>query len=130
MSSDLFKSTATDIYKESKSQLRRDYERRLKQVQNQENFKDHMKKFMKNINKGISFETDIGEDEDKRLAFTESLRQIYKKKRGSQKVVIRAYDFNGKYKWFTLSDKHNMESTIGHISGEMDLATDQSDTNP
>lgn len=31
---------------------------------------------------------------------------------------------------FTLSEKHNIESTIDHIWGEIDLSEDQSDTNP
>ena len=105
MSSDLFKSTAKNIYKESKSPLRKDYEKRLKQVKNQEKFKDYMAKYMKNIKQGISFEFDIAEDEDRRTAFTEALKQIYKKRNGNRKVVVLAHDFNSKYKRFTLSDK-------------------------
>lgn len=44
--------------------------------------------------------------------------------------MVKAHTIDGKYKWFTLSDKHNKESTIGHISGEIDLGEDQSDTKP
>lgn len=72
---------------------------------------------------------DIAHDDNTRYAFSETLRQLYKKKTPS-KVVVRAKTLDHKSKWFTLSNKHNLESTIGHITGELDLTEDQSDTNP
>lgn len=53
---------------------------------------------------------------------------MYTKRYGNKKAVVKPYTIDSKYKWFTLSDKHNMEYTIGQISGEIDLGEDQSDT--
>ncbi len=115
-----------DIYSDTKTEARKAYEKRLKQVKNQTQYKKELAHFMKLASNDTSFQADIGDDEDKRLAFTEMLRHSYNKK----KVVVVAYTLDGKKKWFTLSDKHNIESTIGHISGELDLTEDQSDSNP
>lgn len=130
MKSKLFENQPGDVYGESKNQLRKEYEKRLKQVKNLKYFKQEFGNMMKNVSKGISFEVDIADNEEKRLAFSETLRRIYTKRYSKKKAVVKAYTIDGKYKWFTLSDKHNIESTIGHISGEVDLGEDQSDTNP
>ena len=130
MSKELFANLPGDVYGDSKNEIRREYEKRLREVKNQTYFKQQFGMMMKNVSKGISFDVDIADNEDKRVAFTETLRRIYSKRYGNKKVVVKAHTIDGKFKWFTLSDKHNMESTIGHISGEIDLGENQSDTNP
>ena len=116
-----------DVYQAEKNEVRKAYEARLKQVRNMDNFKNSFGNMMRKATRGVSFGTDIGEDEDKRLAFTETLRQMYKTRYRSKKIVVRAHTIEGSSRWFTLSDKNDMEATIGHISGEMDLETKQSD---
>ena len=48
---------------------------------------------MQKCQKEITFEIDIGDDEDKRLAFTETLRQLYKFNKG--KVAVKAESLDG-----------------------------------
>ena len=126
--SDLF-DIPVGIYKDTKNELRNAYTQRIKQLKNVSEFRKEMKKLMINASKEIDFETDIGEDENKRYAFTETLRQLYKKRTPS-KVVVRAQDLNKNWKYFTLSNKHNLDITIGHIIGDIDLTVDQSDVSP
>ena len=124
-----FLNAPIDVYENTKNEARRDYERRLRQISDQKLFKSELGNLMKNASNEISFETDIGRSDIKRYAFTEMLRHLYRSNTNS-KVVVLAHTLDNKKKWFTLSDKQNIESTIGHISGELDLTTDQSDTNP
>ena len=119
---------STDLYSTQKTEARKEYYERIKHVQNHKKFKQYMKDFMNKMSKSISFEIVIGDDEDKRLAFTESLRQLYKIK--NSKVVVKSEGLSGSYKWHTLSDTKNKEITLGHISGTIDLTEDSSDTNP
>ena len=118
-----------DVYADTKTQFRREYNRRVKQYQKKDQFKEEMRKLMIPAGQGIGFTTDINQDEYKRYAFTEALRQIHKMKHVGR-PVIKAIALDGKYKYFTLSNKHNFESTSGHITRELDLTEDQSDTNP
>ena len=118
-----------DVYHESKSDERKAYEQRVSDVKDKKQYKEYMKQFIYNTNNEISFEIDIGDDEDKRIAFTEMLRYIYSHKT-TTRPVVKAYSLDGSYKWFTLSNKFNMDSTIGHIAGTIDLNTDESDMNP
>ena len=118
-----------DFYEESKTQARQAYEKRVQEVDDQELFQRELKRLMFMAAKEFSFDVDIGDSECKRLAFTEMLRHCYKI-RNKSKVVVKAYTLDGHAKWFTLSDKHDIESTIGHISGELDLSEEKSDTNP
>ncbi|KAK8840742.1 hypothetical protein M9Y10_030519, partial [Tritrichomonas musculus] len=118
-----------DVYHESKSDERKAYEQRVSDVKDKKQYKEYMKHFIYNTNNEISFEIDIGDDEDKRIAFTEMLRYIYSHKT-TTRPVVKAYSLDGSYKWFTLSNKFNMDSTIGHIAGTIDLNTDESDMNP
>ena len=67
-----------DVYQTEKNEVRKAYEARLKQVRNMDNFKNSFGNMMRKASRGISIGMDIGEDEDKRLAFTETLRQMYK----------------------------------------------------
>ena len=126
---DNFLDAIGDVYADTKSQFRREYNRRAKQYQKKDKFKEEMRKLMIPAGQGIGFATDINQDEDKRYAFTEALRQIHKKTNVGRPIV-KAIALDGTYKYFTLSDKHNIESTLGHITGELDLSEDQSDTNP
>lgn len=113
-----------DVYHESKSDERKAYEQRISEVKDKKQYKEYMKQFIYNTNDEISFEIDIGDDEDKRIAFTEMLRYIYSHKT-TTRPVVKAYSLDGSYKWFTLSNKFNMDSTIGHIVGTIDLNTDE-----
>ena len=72
---------------QSKTDERLEYEQRVKEVQNETKFKDYMKEFMINANKKISFEVAIGDDDDKRMAFTESLRHMYQKNSANNKII-------------------------------------------
>ena len=118
-----------DLYSTAKTEARQEYKNRIKDVKDKKQFKQHMKKFMQKSQKEISFDIDIGDDEDKRLAFTETLRQLHKSKKG--KIVVKAISLNGEdYKWFTLSQSKNINITISHISGSIDLNEDSSDNNP
>ena len=118
-----------DIYENTKNEARREYERRIKEIKNHKVYKDELGKLMRNVSKEVGFETDIGKTDEEKYAFTEMLRKIPTMRLRS-KVIVRATTLDGKRKWFTISDKHNIESTIGHITGELDLTEDQSDTNP
>ena len=113
---DNFLDAIGDVYADTKSQFRREYNRRAKQYQKKDKFKEEMRKLMIPAGQGIGFATDINQDEDKRYAFTEALRQIHKKKNVGRPIV-KAIALDGTYKYFTLSDKHNIESTLGHITG-------------
>ncbi len=117
------------IYEDTKNQVRIDYEKRVRELKKDDNFKTSFADMMKKANNEIDFEMDIAQDDNKRYAFSETLRQLYKKRTPS-KVVVRAETLDKQQKWFTLSNKHNLEATIGHITGELDLTEDQSDTNP
>ena len=119
----------TDLYSATRTEARNEYKQRIKDVKDKKQFKKHMKEFMVKANKEISFEVDIADDEDKRLAFTETLRQIHKNSKA--KVVVKSESLDGnEYKWFTLSKAQNIDTTIGHIAGTIDLADDCSDVNP
>ena len=115
-----------DYYTTTKTESRQLYEKRIKEVSNKTNYKKYMKENMNNVINRISFDVVIGDDEDKRLAFCESLRQCYKlttKKR----PVVKAHSLDGTHKYFTLSDKRNTDYTIGHIAGTIELTTYASD---
>ena len=119
----------TDLYSAARTEARKEYKQRIKGVQNKKQFKNYMKEFMVKAKKEISFDIDIGDDEDKRLAFTETLRHIVGK--AKIPVVVKSMSLDGKeYKWFTLLKNRNIDTTIGHIAGTIDLAEDSSDTNP
>ena len=68
-----------DLYSTAKTEARKEYNERVKSVNDKKQFKRHMKEYTQKSNKEISFEIDIGDDEDKRLAFTETLRQLTQK---------------------------------------------------
>lgn len=106
-----------DVYADTKTQFRREYNRRVKQYNKKERYQEEMDQLMKVAIKGIGFTTDINQDEYKRYAFTETLRQLYKLRPGGR-PVIKAIALDGKYKYFTLSNKHNFESKLEHITGE------------
>ena len=118
-----------DVYKESKTELRKEYEKRIKSVNNKKNFQNYMKQFMQNVNKETGFEIIIGDDEDKRLAFCETLRKCYNKKT-NKKILVRCYDLNGSSKILALNHHRAIDLTIGHISGSIDVVSDESDSNP
>ena len=119
----------TNFYTTSKTEERKAYENRIREVSNKSNFQKYMKEFMNNVNHKISFETVIGDDEDKRLAFCEMLRHCYSLD-VNVRPVIKAHTIDGTYKYFTLSDNHDLNNTIGHIAGTIDLTTYSSDENP
>ena len=121
---------STDIYANTKDKIRRDYENRIKGFQKNKEFKKFFGNMMKNVSNDVGFEVDIGDSDYKRLAFTETLRQIYKGRYNKKKAVVKAFTIDDNYRWFTLSKEHDIESTIGHISGDIDLSTNQSDSNP
>lgn len=85
MSKELFANLPGDVYGDSKNEIRREYEKRLREVKNQTYFKQQFGMMMKNVSKGISFDVDIADNEDKRVAFTETLRRIYSKRYGNKK---------------------------------------------
>lgn len=95
---ELFDAIPGDVYANSKSQLRQDYEKRIQKVKDKKAFKDEMRRIMVNVNNGISMEVDIGDNEDKRLAFTEALRVIHSRRNKNYKAVVKAYTLSGKYK--------------------------------
>ena len=119
---------STDLYSSSRTQARKEYKERMKQVHNKKEFKKYMKEYNIKANKKQSFTVDIGDKEDKRLAFAEMLRNLYKNCK--DKVLVKATTLSGSSKWFTLSHEHDIEKIVGHISGVIDLETDSSDTNP
>ena len=121
-----------DLYKSAKTEARKEYEKRIREVSDKKQFQKYMKQFMKDARKQISLDIVIGDDEDKRLAFTETLRQIYKTTPNNRKIIVKGYNLNGTYKYFTLSaqSKWNINDTIGHIAGTLDLTTQSSDENP
>ena len=120
---------STDLYSAARTEARNEYKQRIKEVQNKKQFKNYMKEFMVKSKKEISFDIDIGDDEDKRLAFTETLRHVVGKTKTP--IVVKSLSLDGKeYKWFTLSKNKNIDTTIGHIAGTIDLSEDSSDTNP
>ncbi len=100
------------IYEDTKNQVRIDYEKRVRELKKDDNFKTSFADMMKKANNEIDFEMDIAQDDNKRYAFSETLRQLYKKRTPS-KVVVRAETLDKQQKWFTLSNKHNLEATIG-----------------
>ena len=52
-------------------------------------------------------------------------------KNAKSKVIVKALSLDGQtYKWFTLTNSQKIDTTIGHISGTIDLNTDCSDNNP
>ena len=117
------------LYTTTKNQIRQEYENRVKDLKDDDEFKENMKEMMQKASQEIDFETDISQDDSKRYAFTETLRQL-SRKRTPSKVIVRARTLDGQNKYFTLSNKNNIETTIGHISGEIDLVEDQSDVSP
>ena len=119
---------STDLYSTARTEARKEYKQRVKSTQNKHLFKNYMKEFMIKAKNEISFDIDIGDDEDKRLAFTETLRHIVGK---TKNLVVKSMSLDGnEYKWFTVSNSKNIDTTIGHIAGTIDLAEDSSDTNP
>ena len=118
-----------DTYEANKTAARRDYEKRLDEVSNETNFQKYMKEYMNKVNNRISFNVAIGDDEDIRIAFCETLRKCYKINT-KDRPVVKAYSLDGSYKYFTLSDTFIIDNTIGHIAGTIDLTTDTSDSNP
>lgn len=114
---------------QSKTDERIQYEKRIKDVVNKRNFQKYMTEYMLYVNRRISFDVLIGDDEDKRLAFCEALRKCYSLK-GDERPVVKAHSLDGTYKYFTLSDKWMIDNTIGHIAGTVDLIEDASDVNP
>ena len=118
------------LYEDSMTEARKEYNNRINEVKNHKEFKNNMKEFMTEANKNHSFEIVIGDDEDKRLAFTETLRHLYNTRNHDTKVLVKAYNLNDKYRWFTLSDQRNIETNIGHIAGTIDLMTSASDRSP
>ncbi len=120
---------SVDLYSAAKTEARKEYKQRIKNVKDKAKFKKYLREFMSKANKEISFEIDIGDDEDKRLAFTETLRHL--QKNNKKKVVVKSESLDGEqYKWFTLSKERKIDSTIGHIAGTIDLNYDCSDNNP
>ena len=118
-----------DLY-QSKTSERIEYEKRVKDVKNNTQYQDYRKQFMINVNNRVGFEVAIGDDDDKRIAFTETLRSCYKIRDPNLKIIVKAYNLNDSYKFFTLSSDYDMNNTIGHIAGTIDLNTDSSDENP
>lgn len=120
-----------DISKDRSDQLNREYRKRIKLIKNRKKFTSRIAKWTDNVNHHISFEVTIGDNEEKRLAFCEVLRYVITHPPEDENVrdVVKATTLDGKHKYFTLHDR-NIESLIGHISGEIDLQTDESDTNP
>ena len=84
---------STDLYSTAKTEARKEYKQRVKSANDKKQFKKYMKEFMQKCRKEISFEIDIGDNEDKRLAFTETLRQLYKLNKG--KVAVKAESLDG-----------------------------------
>ena len=119
----------TDLYTTTKTEARKQYEKRIKEVSDKSNFQKYMKEFMNNVNNRFSFEIVIGDDEDKRLAFCETLRQCYKLA-SRDRPVVKAHSIDGTHKYFTLSEKHEIDYTIGHIAGTIELTTYSSDDDP
>ena len=120
---------SVDLYSTAKTEARKEYKERVKNIQDKPKFKKQMKEFMMKANKEISFEIVIGDDEDTRMAFTETLRQLHKKNK--KNVVVKSESLDGEeYKWYTISSARNIDTTIGHISGTIDLNDDCSDNNP
>ncbi|KAK8888354.1 hypothetical protein M9Y10_039422 [Tritrichomonas musculus] len=119
----------TDLYTTTKTEARKQYEKRIKEVSDKSNFQKYMKEFMNNVNNRFSFEIVIGDDEDKRLAFCETLRQCYKLS-SRDRPVVKAHSIDDTHKYFTLSDKHEIDFTIGHIAGTIELTTYSSDDDP
>ena len=118
-----------DLYSTAKTEARQEYKNRIKDVRNKKQFKKYMTEFMKKCQKEISFDIDIGDDEDKRLAFTETLRQLHKNTKS--KIVVKALSLDGQtYKWFTITNSQKIDTTIGHLAGTIDLNEDSSDNNP
>lgn len=102
------------LYTTTKNQIRQEYENRVKDLKDDDEFKENMKEMMQKASQEIDFETDISQDDSKRYAFTETLRQL-SRKRTPSKVIVRARTLDGQNKYFTLSNKNNIETTIGHI---------------
>ena len=89
-----------------------------------------MKHNMQLIKQRAKLEVVIADDEDKRIAFTESLLKCYNQMKRNDKIVVKAYTLDDKYKWFSLSSNHNIMTTLNHIAGTIDLTEDASDVNP
>lgn len=123
---DLF-NISTDLYS-SKSQERKEYEERVGKYKNNKTFKRHMKDLMSKATNNISFDIAIGDDDCKKLAFTETLRHCISDQ--NRRVVVKGYNIDGTYRYFTLSDRYRIEHTIGHIAGTLDLNEEYSDTDP
>ncbi len=120
---------SVDLYSTARTEARKEYKQRVKDVRDKRKFKKYLKEFMTKAKKEISFDIDIGDDEDKRIAFTETLRQLHKENK--KNIVVKSESLGGEeYKWFTLSKARRLDSTIGHISGTIDLNDDCSDNNP
>lgn len=118
-----------DLYTTTKTEARKQYEKKIKEVSDKSNFQKYMKEFINNVNNRFSFEIVIGDDEDIRLAFCETLRQCYKLA-SRDRPIIKAHSIDGTHKYFTLSEKHNIDFTIGHIAGTIELTTYSSDDDP
>ncbi|OHT03248.1 hypothetical protein TRFO_29449 [Tritrichomonas foetus] len=79
----------------------------------------------------INFKVYVGDDEDKRLAFCESIRIMIRERINvNLSRVIRTSKLNGNQKWFTVSENQNVENLIGHIAGYISFETNCSDMNP
>ena len=109
------------LYNTQQTELRKEYENRVKDVQNKKNFLKYMKHNMQLIKQRAKLEVVIADDEDKRIAFTESLLKCYNQMKRNDKIVVKAYTLDDKYKWFSLSSNHNIMTTLGHIAVTIDL---------
>ena len=117
------------LYTTTKKQTRLAYENRVKGFKNDKEYTKNRYEMMKKASKEIDFDIDIAQSDARRYAFTETLRQIAKQRIASR-VIVCTYTLDGQFKYFTLGNNTNLETTIGHISGEVDLLEDQSDVNP
>lgn len=59
-----------DFYTSAKTASRSAYEERIKDVADKKQYQKYMNAYMQQASNGISFDIDIGDDEDKRLAST------------------------------------------------------------
>lgn len=120
-------------------ELSKQYRERIKKVKNHDKFQKRLTKWMKLAKDRVGFEVVVGDNEEKKLAFCEVLRYLYAHKRSNKDVVLVKAWALGKDvpKWSTLhspiaesSKSKGIDILIGHISGEIDLQTDCSDTHP
>ena len=74
---------------------------------------------------------DIGDDSEKQYEFVKVIRWLSDNVKNPFKVIIQARELSGRQRQFTLmKEKNNIETTIKHILGEIDITIQESDYNP